>query len=65
MDMLNPLLTLTPDQAQYYLRTGRAGIADAVEYCNNWNATKVSTRCHVTVVRVDGVSMPVLICLDA
>jgi hypothetical protein len=62
---MNPLLTLSLDQAQYYLRTGRAGFADAIEYCDNWNAAKVSTRCDVTVVRVDGVSMPVLVCLNA
>lgn len=60
---MNPLLTLNVDQANYYLRSGRATREQAQQFCQCWNETKVSTGCHLSGATIDGISYPIIVCL--
>jgi hypothetical protein len=55
---------MTLDEMSYALRTGRASFEDAEWFVATWNAFKVSTRLEVTSVTIDGISTPILLCLD-
>ena len=58
----NPLYPWNVDNANYLLRSGRATYDDAVEYCEAWNAVKLSTTCTAGEVECGGVIVPYIHC---